>query len=223
MPNWCATNYLLRGPKEKIQDFCNKVNSCVDKPDVLPNSFGKLWLGNLYAVFENETDQKTIMSADIRGCLDPDPESEPCLFGPEGNVQYLYPEKDIQTGEKDWMHIAFSTQTAWDMSRWLNRMLKEKYPELEVSFKTTDEFGNFHKCHNPGRMGIKRIEIWHHDHEEYFLDSAEEAADLILNISGLDFAKEDIENESEEFCRKINEYNENHEDEELEITVWKFI
>ncbi len=222
MPNWCATNYLLRGPKDRIQDFCDKVNACVDKPDIMNNDFGRLWLGNLYAVIEKETDIGTILQADVRGCIDPDPDSEACFCGPEGNVRYLYPEKDIRTGEKNWAHIAFSTQTAWDMSKWFNKMLEEKYPELEVSFMTTDEFGNFHKCHNPERLGISHIEIWHHDHGEYSFDTAEEAA-IILNIFGLDFTKEDIENQSEEFCKKINEYNENHEYEELEITVWKLV
>ncbi len=222
MPNWCATNYLLRGPKDKIQDFCDKVNSCIDQPDVQPNNFGKFWLGNIYAAFENRTDNMDTVHG-LRGCLDPEPDSVACLFGPYENVQKLIPTIDTSAKEKEWMRIAFSTQTAWDMSDWFNDMLEEKYPEIEVSFKATDEFGNFHVCHNPERLGIRRFEIWHHDHTEYNLDTAEETADLIRNITGLNFTKEDIEKESAEFRHQIDKYNENHEGEELEITIWKTI
>lgn len=48
MPNWCLTSYVISGPKEDIRSLYGKMKRLQDrKESLLPNGFGKTWLGNL--------------------------------------------------------------------------------------------------------------------------------------------------------------------------------
>ena len=47
MPNWCATNWKVRGKAADIQNLADVFNSLKDRENVMPNGFGKNWLGNL--------------------------------------------------------------------------------------------------------------------------------------------------------------------------------
>ncbi len=48
MPNWCITNYAITGDTRDIRSLYRKMKNLQDRPEsLLPNGFGKTWLGNL--------------------------------------------------------------------------------------------------------------------------------------------------------------------------------
>lgn len=219
MPNWCATNYLLRGNKDKVQEFCDKVNSCYDKPDIRPNSFGKLWLGNVCVAFGYEYDKN---NGELRGCIDPDAGSVPCFCGP------CIPEDKTEIiptilKDKTTAVAVFSTQTAWGRSEWFENMIGEKYPELTLAWKATDEFGNFHHCHNPELIGCPVIEIegWDIETAEFEAGKESEATDMLKNITGIDFTVEEILAHNEKMYEKIIRWNKQHANHEINVIVWE--
>ncbi len=225
MPNWCATNYLLRGPKDKIQDFCDKVNSCYDKPDAKPNGFGKLWLGNIYAAFGYNPETISTTKHNLRGILNPDPELEACFCGPEPDESNpkLYP---VQSGD-EWA-VAFSTMTAWSRSEWIDEMLDKQFPQCRYAWKTTDEFGNFHNVYHPELMHATSIEIHYHgdnciEDMEFAFGKEDEAAKKLEELTGMHFTADEIKDYNKDFWDKIKNYNEAHEDNYIEIMPWDIV
>lgn len=48
MPNWCFTNYAIYGDEKPLRSLYNKMKRLEKrKESLLPNGFGKNWLGNL--------------------------------------------------------------------------------------------------------------------------------------------------------------------------------
>ena len=55
MPNWCFTSYCFEGEKAEITDLFQKLQSLSErKESLLPNSFGKRWLGNVVHLFDGD-------------------------------------------------------------------------------------------------------------------------------------------------------------------------
>lgn len=172
MSNWCATNFLLRGPEKDIIRFCDTVNSCYLKDDVRPNGFGKLWLGNLMVAFGYEF----CPFYDIRGLLDPNPDSVANFFGPyRGLEKYFITPETIKDGT---LQVRFSTQTAWGPSDWFMIMLDEKFPACEYGWEATDEFGNFHYIHNRKLLRKPYISVYVED--KYTLEVEPDETDKII-------------------------------------------
>ena len=48
MPNWCSTSYVISGPKNDVRSLYDRMKRLQNrKESLLPNGFGKTWLGNL--------------------------------------------------------------------------------------------------------------------------------------------------------------------------------
>lgn len=220
MSNWCATNFLLRGPEEDIKRFCDTVNSCFTKPDVKPNGFGKLWLGNLCVAFGYEYDE---CNGGLRGLLDPNPDSAACFFGPDPDNHRLEPEKN----EDGTIQVRFSTQTAWGPSDWFMTMLDEKFPACEYGWKATDEFGNFHYIHNRRLLDEPYISVYVQD--EYTLEvEPEEIYKVIPYINDVlekPVIKDDVFDEAgnvrETFWELLCKHNEKEGNPYIEFIVNK--
>lgn len=225
MPNWCVQNWILRGPKESIQRFCDTVNSCLDNPGH-ENGFGKFWLGNLYTAFGYGDDFETIRTLGIglRGTFDPDDEQCATLCCPEAEERRVVPDH-YETLADDEDEVRFSVTHAWGPSAWFEKMIDEKFSDCEIAWKATDEFGNFHSCHNGDWFGLKKYEIyaWNQDKEGDFAEGEEQqAVDFIREVSEgkLDLKPEEL-NESEDFYSKLSDYNEDNPDCEIEIHFWE--
>ena len=228
MPNWCCQNVLLRGRKERIKEFCNIVNSALTRPDAIPDQdFGKLWLGNVYEAFGNKFDQ----SVDgLRGCIDPDGDACAYLCGPE----YEERELEIVDIDENTASVAFSVIHAWAPSRWFNRLIAKRYGDLDFAWKATDEFGNFHDCHNRKLLGLAKIEIYDSEQgleQEFDEGEEQQAATLLSKITGKKFSADEIiqadddvrDGENETFWKKIVAFNNTREKKNqgiLEITIW---
>lgn len=224
MPNWSATNYFLRGKKEDIEHFCNTVNSCYDRPDITPNGFGKLWLGNIFAAFGNKPEMIEKVSYNLRGILDPNPDTIATLCGPEPNEDNtrLVP---VQSGE-EWA-IAFSTITAWERCDWLDELFDKQFPECRYAWKSTDEFGNYHKVYHPELMHAPSIVIQYHadciEEIEFAWGDEDKAAQKLTELTGMPFSADEIKDCNVTFWEKINKYNNKHEDNEIDIEPWDLV
>ena len=220
MPNWCVQNWILRGPKESVRNFCDTVNKCLTSPDVMPNGFGKFWLGNLCVAFGYEYRNDC---CGLRGNFDPDPSCYATLMHPDAEEKGIEP---VEISETD-SEIRFSVTHAWSPSLWFQEMLDEKYPELEQAWKATDEFGNFHTCLNIEAFGLKKYEIetWGPDGEDKCFGEKEhqQVADYLngLTENTVNFTVDDILKGEDHIAEKLSQYNQEHEDEEIYVYVWE--
>ena len=221
MPNWCVQNWILKGPKDDVQRFCDTVNSCLVKPDVKPNGFGKFWLGNLCVAFGYEySDTKS----GLRGNFDPDESCCATLCHPEPEEKAITPLSiDGDTSE-----IRFSVTHAWGPSDWFQEMVDEQFPDLEQAWKATDEFGNFHACRGLEAFGMKKYEVdpWGEAGEwKCFGDGEEQqAADYLNKITGRTedpITADEILYDEDAVNEKLGAYNEENEDDCVYLHVWK--
>ena len=143
MPNWCATNYVIRGSEENLNDLVHRLNTMENHS----NGFGRYWMGNLLINFGIPYEQ-VISTCNIhcRGIFSPQADEEACLCGPDVD------ETQVFEISEDGL-LRMSTITAWGQSDSMEDFLKEKYPSLEFFFFSTDEFGNFHYVHDPEDIG----------------------------------------------------------------------
>jgi hypothetical protein len=219
MPNWCVQNCLLRGPREDVARFCDAVNSLINKPDVRPNGFGKFWLGNVCEAFGYRYDELERTNARLRGNLDPDGEAFPTLFHPEAEtVPFKSTTLDADTAE-----VRFSVTTAWGPSDWFNGIIKEQFRACSYSWQATDEFGNFHTCHNPELLGLKSYEVEQCCEDFVCFEKGEEkeAAAHLEKLTGVPFTFEDILLGEDHVCGKLSKWNEEHVDNEVYFRFWE--
>lgn len=219
MPNWCVQNCLLRGPREDVARFCDAVNSLIHKPHVRPNDFGKFWLGNVCEAFGYRYDELENTGARLRGNLDPDGETFASLCHPEAEtVPFKSTALDAETAE-----VRFSVTTAWGPSDWFNGMIAERFPGCNYSWKATDEFGNFHACHNPDLLGLRTYEVEQccEDSTNFAKGEEKEAAAHLQELTGVPITPMDILLGEDHVCSRLSEWNEEHPDDEVYFRVWE--
>lgn len=218
MPNWCCTNYVLRGEPKDINRFCETVNACIDKPDVCENGFGKYWLGNLCVAFGYEYSESM---RGLRGALNPDPDAIACFCYECEEPRPLEPEL---APDNTRAQVRFSVVTAWGPSDWFHMMLDEKYPDVIVGFKTTDEFGNFHDCKSLSLLGAPAYEIEASGRDvwaEFDFGQEDLVAKKLTMLTGIDFSPEDVLYPASKVEDALGDYNESHEDDEVYFIAWK--
>ena len=223
MPNWSSTNFVLVGSEKDIRRFCDTINSCHGKPDVAPNDYGKLWLGNICAALGIDW-EKVDEKFNICGTLIPDPcyKAQWCGPDPDDSVEKLIPEKIENSA--NWK-IAFSTCTAWDRCNWFDELFKSQFPNCRYGWRATDEFGNFHKVFNPELTRNPSIELYVPDicDDTYNWGEEEKAAAKLTEITGMPFSREELNDFNEGFWKKVNEWNKAHEDNWIDIDIWDLV
>lgn len=218
MSNWCATNFILKGNKTDIDCFCKTVNDCRNKPDIAVNDWGKLWLGNLCVAFGYTYDPNNI---ELRGTIDTNPEAVACFFLQENETDTL---EALECNDGTWA-VYFSTITAWTRSKWFHKMLEEKFPNVTVAFKSTDEFGNFFNCHLPQMFNLPKYVLQFTDKEDVEAKEGEEKkiATALYEYTGLSFTEDDIKAMDDNFYKTLQDYNDANENHEVYIYQWKEI
>lgn len=215
MPNWCATNFVLKGPEKSIKNFVDTVNSCLEKEDVAENGFGKFWLGNVCNAFGYDYEKQY----GLRGCVFATDDIEPCLFGPSDDTTPLtYSVSDNEAVCK------FSTVTAWGSSEWLFCLLEEKFSDCKYGYRSTDEFGNFYDMYNSDVSGYPMYEIETEDEYCGFgKGHFDEFAAKVKSLSGIEITKDDIKNGklSGDMYAEIHDKNEAPDAKYLHVCVWR--
>ena len=219
MPNWCCQNWVLRGPRKEIKRFCDTVNSCLTRPEVEPNAFGKLWLGNLTAAFGEDYDTLNNSGAHLRGVLSAYGDECAYFFGPAKNDTPIS-FNDLESGEAE---VRFSVTSAWGPSKWFEKTVEEKFPDLALGWKATDEFGNFHTCRNFGMLDEDAYVIEQVDEDSvgFTYGEEEKVAKVLSEILGTEVSAEEILNNALSMYEKICDFNEANEDHEVYYTAWR--
>lgn len=200
MPNWCCTNYVIRGSKEDLETLVNTLNTMENHK----TDFGRYWMGNLLiALGVNEND---VYNGEIRcrGAFDPDPYAYPQLCGPnyDENAEFCIDDDGL---------LRMSATHAWCRSEDMEEFLKTKFPSLEFFFFSTDEFGNFHLIHDPEDLGSFDAHELHVNYEyfEYRRQEAEKfIADFKKACPGLEIPDTIQEIADEEFEDRFSKWRE---------------
>lgn len=108
MPNWCYTQYKIKGSESEVAALYKTIQDLADKEEsLLPNGFGKLWLGNLVKA------------------LDGDREKIYC----RGQILDYSLENGI---------LKINTETAWGEMSDVRHLIETKYPSLQIFFQTEE-------------------------------------------------------------------------------------
>lgn len=121
MPNWCLTSLVIEGDKNEIVDLYEKMRSLEEREEsLLPNGFGKTWLGNLVTILGGNWERTY-----CRG-------------------YWLELTKD-----DDDSAIRFCTESAWSEPKETMKFIFDHYQKLNIYY-IADEFCNEHCVTNDG-------------------------------------------------------------------------
>lgn len=110
MPNWCFTSLVVRGDENEVRDLYEKMKSLEDREETLvPNGFGKTWLGNLVTVLGGDWNE-------VR------------CRGEWFNLALI----------DDECVLRFDTESAWTHPEELIDFLLEKYPGVDIYFRAEE-------------------------------------------------------------------------------------
>ena len=152
MPNWCTTRYIAVGSIDDITAFAKMINTMEDAG----SDFGKYWLGNFLPALglcEPNIDSILSLNKRIRGTFDPNFYAEPTFCGVEPDESQMFTPNNLDDKNAE---LLFSVTTAWGRSNDIENLIMKSFPSIELSWCSTDEFGNFHYSHNPNND--KRID-----------------------------------------------------------------
>lgn len=142
MPNWAATNYIIRGEEKELKEFCRLLNTMENHS----NGSRRFWMGNLLIALGMTYDEVNTGPIHCRGSFDPDPDAMACLCGPDPDESHKFSVDDDGL-------LRFSTVSAWNRCSDLEKEIARHFPSFEFFWKSTDEFGNFHLVHDPENLG----------------------------------------------------------------------
>lgn len=225
MANNCVTNIrLVCKEKTPLQGVADILNSLREKFSDNPNCWwGQTWLLNLATLLygtPNSFDE-------YRGYVDSDFNVCACLIMCGRTDASREPFKVTECRDGFQMH--FSVVSAWDLPKWITiwlEELKRTYSEskFDYGFRSTDEFGGFHICHNPEIIG-EVYEVYHED--GYCFNIGDEQAFLqnISEITGIrltDKMKRDADIcDFRDILRAVNAWNEKHEDDKCIVNIYQ--
>lgn len=108
MPNWCYTQYKIKGSESEVAALHKTIQTLEQREEsLLPNGFGKLWLGNLVHVLG-------------------------------GDRNDIYCRGQILDYKLDNGLLVINTETAWSEMSEVRHLIESKYPSLQIFFQTEE-------------------------------------------------------------------------------------
>ena len=191
MPNWCFTSYVVTGDEKEVCDLYEKMRSLEEREESL---------------VENGFG-KTWLGNLVT------------LLGGDWNTIYCRGDWSDLTKDDDNGALRFDTETAWCDADETIAFLQEKYPNLEFYFIAEEPgMGYYATNDTAGEYFPQRYTVLPYDSgEEYQYEEGEEQAffDEITNLTGCKV------NSFEEVEKAVHEYNEQHEDEEIYVKIFR--
>ena len=191
MPNWCFTSYVVTGDEKEVCDLYEKMRSLEEREESL---------------VENGFG-KTWLGNLVT------------LLGGDWNTIYCRGDWSELTKDDDNGALRFDTETAWCDADETIAFLQEKYPNLEFYFIAEEPgMGYYATNDTAGEYFPQRYTVLPYDSgEEYQYEEGEEQAffDEITNLTGCKV------NSFEEVEKAVHEYNEQHEDEEIYVKIFR--
>ena len=191
MPNWCFTSYVVTGDEKEVCDLYEKMRSLEEREESL---------------VENGFG-KTWLGNLVT------------ILGGDWNTIYCRGDWSDLTKDDDNGALRFDTETAWCDADETIAFLQEKYPNLEFYFIAEEPgMGYYATNDTAGEYFPQRYTVLPYDSgEEYQYEEGEEQAffDEITNLTGCKV------NSFEEVEKAVHEYNEQHEDEEIYVKIFR--
>ena len=191
MPNWCFTSYVVTGDEKEVCDLYEKMRSLEEREESL--------VDNGFG--------KTWLGNLVT------------LLGGDWNTIYCRGDWSDLTKDDDNGALRFDTETAWCDADETIAFLQEKYPNLEFYFIAEEPgMGYYATNDTAGEYFPQRYTVLPYDSgEEYQYEEGEEQAffDEITNLTGCKV------NSFEEVEKAVHEYNEQHEDEEIYVKIFR--
>ena len=191
MPNWCFTSYVVTGDEKEVCDLYEKMLSLEEREESL---------------VENGFG-KTWLGNLVT------------LLGGDWNTIYCRGDWSDLTKDDDNGALRFDTETAWCDADETIAFLQEKYPNLEFYFIAEEPgMGYYATNDTAGEYFPQRYTVLPYDSgEEYQYEEGEEQAffDEITNLTGCKV------NSFEEVEKAVHEYNEQLEDEEIYLKIFR--
>lgn len=187
MPNWCTTSFIVKGDRKAVEAFAATAESLRHNPSVSKNDFGPFWLVNLgVALGEIDSLEQADASPDnYRGVINSEPEVPAC-WNIDDPSDKPFEATVLGDGSAE---LRFSTQSAWNMPMWLVKHLRRK--GMCVSYKTTDESGNFHRCHGGEDFDwLHSVKCGEGDYLDFKAGQEQELLDAIERQTPLRFTPE---------------------------------
>lgn len=108
MPNWCYTQYKIKGSEDEVVALYKIIQDLEQREEtLLPNGFGKLWLGNLVHILGGDWNEIYC----------------------RGRILDYSLENGI---------LCINTETAWGEMSETRHFLQTKYPSLQIFFQTEE-------------------------------------------------------------------------------------
>lgn len=222
MPNWCTTNFIVKGDRNAVEAFAATAESLRHNPSVNENDFGPFWLVNLgVALGEIDSLEQANASPDnYRGIIDSEPEAPACWSINDPSDE-PFRATDLDDGRAE---LRFSTQSAWSMPMWLVKHLRRK--GLSVSYKATDEFGNFHHCHGGKDFDwLHSVKCGENDTLDFKAGQEQDLLDAIERQTPLRFTPEQRKNPAlaeQAVCEYNKSLTDNEADEQnIELELYQ--
>ena len=191
MPNWCFTSYVVTGEEKEVCDLYEKMRSLEEREESL---------------VENGFGKSWLGNLVT-------------LLGGDWNTIYCRGDWSDLTKDDDNGALRFDTETAWCDADETIAFLQEKYPNLEFYFIAEEPgMGYYATNDTAGEYFPQRYTVLPYDSgEEYQYEEGEEQAffDEITNLTGCKV------NSFEEVEKAVHEYNEQHEDEEIYVKIFR--
>ena len=191
MPNWCFTSYVVTGEEKEVCDLYEKMLSLEEREESLA---------------ENGFGKSWLGNLVT-------------LLGGDWNTIYCRGDWSDLTKDDDNGALRFDTETAWCDADETIAFLQEKYPNLEFYFIAEEPgMGYYATNDTAGEYFPQRYTVLPYDSgEEYQYEEGEEQAffDEITNLTGCKV------NSFEEVEKAVHEYNEQHEDEEIYVKIFR--
>lgn len=141
MPNWCLTTYKCIGEKKEVFKLYNTIKKMDrGKESVLPNGFGKLWLGNLVHLLGGDW-EKIYCRGEI--------------------TSYCYRAREDC--------LVIDMMTAWTEPCDTRHFIESVFPGIKIYY-TAEELGNEVFCTNDssGEIFPERFLLDYEDGTQYF-------------------------------------------------------
>ena len=190
MPNWCKTEYCLRGPEKDLKEIEKILNVMENSEPNLKNGFGRMWLGEFV------------------WWLGESWENIPC----RGEI--------ISFDRNDHGDLRIQQETAWREQIAIRKLIEKKYPDVKVFvFEEEGDMGIYRtndvnlECY---KMEYKLESCSDGDYSTEYYGSIDSVAEELKQY-GFVPKSEDLESDISQF---VDTYNDIHANDEEENSIY---
>lgn len=190
MPNWCKTEYSLRGPEKDLKEIEKILNVMENNEPKVKNGFGRMWLGEFVEWLGESW------------------ENIPC----RGEI--------ISFDRNDYGDLRIEQETAWSEQIFIRKLIEKKYPDVKVFVLEEEEGMGIYRTNDVNRecykMEYKLETCSDGDYNTEYYGSIDSVAEELKQY-GFVPNSEDLEYDISKF---VDTYNDIHDNDEEENSIY---